>query len=115
MHIKNKFYFFRLYCTLDSLTEPHKYTAAMQCVVAVARPMVQGSDYAEGRTHVIPLLLASLPGIDPNDIRKCFVTFQFITTFATMVPLIDSSAAPDYYTDLTPVSIPSFRKLYSLN
>lgn len=92
----------KLYCTLDSLTEPHKYTAAMQCVVAVARPMVQGTDYAEGPTHVVPLLLASLPGIDPNDIRKCFVTFQFITTFSTMVPLVDSSAAPDYYNDLTP-------------
>lgn len=33
----------RMYSTLDSLTEPHKLTAAMICMVAVARPMVQGS------------------------------------------------------------------------
>lgn len=33
----------RMYSTFDSLTEPHKLTASMICMVAVARPMVQGS------------------------------------------------------------------------
>lgn len=32
----------RLYSVLDSLTEPHKLTASMNCVVSVARPMLQG-------------------------------------------------------------------------
>lgn len=32
----------RMYSTFDSLTEPHKLTASMICMVAVARPMVQG-------------------------------------------------------------------------
>lgn len=93
----------KIYATLDSLTEPHKLTAAMQCLVAVARPMVQGArnDFPEGPTHVIPLLLALLPGIDPNDLLKCFVTFQFISTFILMVPLVDSSSAADHYSDLT--------------
>lgn len=33
----------RFYSVLDSLTEPHKLTASMNCVIAVARPLVQGS------------------------------------------------------------------------
>lgn len=32
----------RMQSTFDSLTEPHKLTASMICMVAVARPMVQG-------------------------------------------------------------------------
>lgn len=67
---------YSMYNTLDSLTEPHKYTAAMLSLVSVARPMIEPNDYKEGPTHVIPLLMAILPGIDPNDIRKCFITFQ---------------------------------------
>ena len=92
----------RMYATLETLTEPHKLTAAMQCLVAVARPMVQGS-YKEGITHVIPLLMSTLPGIDPNDIKKCFVTFQFISTFTSLVPIVDSSSASKYWNDLTEV------------
>lgn len=93
----------KVYATLDSLTEPHKLTASMQCLVAVARPMLQGpkNGYADGPTHVIPLLLALLPGIDPNDIRKCFVTFQFISTFVSMIPIVDTSSASDYWSDLS--------------
>ncbi|XP_014486142.1 PREDICTED: proteasome activator complex subunit 4B-like [Dinoponera quadriceps] len=88
----------RMYSTLDSLTEPHKLTASMICMVAVARPMVQGSrninkgyTYPEGPTHVLPLLFSSLPGIDPNDIGKCFATFRLISVYATMIPIVDSS------------------------
>lgn len=71
---------YSFYNTLDSLTEPHKYTAAMMALVSVARPMVEANDYKAGPTHVIPLLMAVLPGIDPNDIRKCFITFQVRST-----------------------------------
>jgi len=92
-----------MYSTLETLTEPHKLTAAMQCMVAVARPMVQGGAYREGPTHVIPLLMATLPGIDPNDIKKCFVTFQFISTFATLVPIVDCSSASEYWKNLSEV------------
>ncbi|EFN87710.1 proteasome activator complex subunit 4B [Harpegnathos saltator] len=88
----------RMYSTFDSLTEPHKLTASMICMVAVARPMVQGSrnvnkgyTYPEGPTHVLPLLFSSLPGIDPNDIGKCFATFRLISVYATMIPIVDSS------------------------
>lgn len=89
---------------MDSLTEPHKYTSAMMCVTAVARPLVEGIQYKEGPTHVMPLLFATLPGIDPNDVRKSFVTFQFITTFTNMIPIVDCSAASTHWNDLTSVS-----------
>lgn len=49
----------RMYYTLDSITEPHKLTCVMQCMVAVARPLVQSANvYPEGITHVIPLMIA---------------------------------------------------------
>lgn len=65
--------------------------------------MIQGkkNNYPEGPTHVIPLLLALLPGIDPNDIRKSYVTFSFIVHFINMIPVINSSDAHNYYSDLT--------------
>lgn len=92
---------------MEVLTEPHKLTAAMQCVAAVARPMVHGGTYREGPTHVIPLLMSTLPGIDPNDIKKCFVTFQFISIFVTLVPIVDCSSASEYWKDLTEVLLNS--------
>lgn len=92
----------RVYSTLDSLTEPHKMTAALQCLVSVARAMVSGhKGYTTGKTHVIPILYATLPGIDPNDFKKTSVTLQFLTSFALLVPIIDCSRAGQYYSDLT--------------
>ncbi|XP_046740797.1 proteasome activator complex subunit 4-like [Diprion similis] len=92
----------RLYSVLDSLTEPHKLTASMNCVVAVARPLVQGMrnyntgyEYAEGPSHVLHLLFSILPGIDPNDVRKSFITFRLISVFAGIIPIVDSSRVPD--------------------
>lgn len=46
----------RMYSTLDSLTEPHKLTASMICMVAVARPMVQGSRNINKGIRLVPTL-----------------------------------------------------------
>lgn len=92
----------RVYTTLDSVTEPHKMTAALQCLVSVSRALVSGHNgYTAGKIHVIPILFATLPGIDPNDFKKTSVTLQFLTTFALMVPIVDCSQAHLYYNDLT--------------
>lgn len=68
-----------------------------------SRYMVQGSsrNYPEGPTHVIPLMIAVLPGIDPNDMKKCFATFNLIVHFCALCPLVNSSEASKYYDDLT--------------
>ena len=62
-----------------------------------------GINYPEGPKHVLPLLQATLPAIDSNDVRKCVVAFQFISTFVTLVPIVDCSSAVETRTDLTPI------------
>ncbi|CAH0594191.1 unnamed protein product [Chrysodeixis includens] len=93
----------RLRSSLTSLTEPHRVTAAMSAVASVARPMLRGgdADYTDGPTHVVPFLMAVLPGLDPNDIKKTLVTLHFILIFSWMVPFIDCSNAYEYYEDLS--------------
>ncbi|KAM3962486.1 LOW QUALITY PROTEIN: proteasome activator complex subunit 4 [Aphomia sociella] len=93
----------KLRTSLTSLTEPHRVTAAMSAVASVARPMLRGrdSDYPEGQTHVVPFLMAVLPGLDPNDIKKTLVTLHFILIFSWMVPFIDCSSAHEHWPDLT--------------
>lgn len=61
--------------------------------------MVQGdrNGYPEGPTNVIPLLMELLPGIDPNDIRKSYVTFNFIVHFVNMIPVINCAEASKYH------------------
>ncbi|KAJ2953222.1 hypothetical protein O0L34_g801 [Tuta absoluta] len=93
----------KLQTSLSSLTEPHRVTAAMSAVAAVARPLLRGPhvDYPAGPTHVVPLLIAVLPGLDPNDLKKTLVTLHFILVFSWMVPYIDCSSAHEHYNDLT--------------
>ncbi|XP_050071762.1 proteasome activator complex subunit 4A-like [Anopheles maculipalpis] len=92
----------RVYASLDSLTEPRKLTAAMHGLIGVSRALVSGhKGYTEGRTHVIPLFLATLPGIDGNDQMKTGITFHFLTSVAFLIPIIDCSQAGQYHTNLT--------------
>uniref|UniRef100_A0A8C6PNM7 Proteasome activator Blm10 middle HEAT repeats region domain-containing protein n=1 Tax=Nothobranchius furzeri TaxID=105023 RepID=A0A8C6PNM7_NOTFU len=94
----------KTYAAMETLTEPHTLTATLSCMIGMARSLVSNNDhYPEGRVHVLPLLMGSLPGVDPNDFSKCMKTFQFITTFTTLVPLVDGSSAPSQHTDLTEV------------
>lgn len=94
----------QLYGSLETSTEPHRLTACLESVVCVSRALVKGSpEYPEGPTHILPLLMQTLPGIDPNDIKKCMVTFQFIYTLVTLVPFIDCSSAVDQIDNLTEI------------
>ncbi|XP_053568667.1 proteasome activator complex subunit 4 [Bombina bombina] len=83
----------KTYPALETLTEPHQLTATLSCVIGVARSLVSGGRwFPEGPTHMLPLLMRALPGVDPNDFSKCMITFQFIATFSTLVPLVDCSS-----------------------
>lgn len=94
----------KTYMAMETLTEPHTLTATLSCMIGMARSLVSPSNrYPEGRTHVLPLLTGALPGVDPNDFSKCMITFQFIATFTTLVPLVDCSDAPSRYHDLSEV------------
>uniref|UniRef100_A0A3Q3GH33 Proteasome activator Blm10 mid region domain-containing protein n=1 Tax=Labrus bergylta TaxID=56723 RepID=A0A3Q3GH33_9LABR len=92
----------KMYAAMETLTEPHTLTATLSCMIGMARSLVSPNNrYPEGRAHVLPLLMGSLPGVDPNDFSKCMITFQFIATFTTLVPLVDCSSAPSRYSELT--------------
>lgn len=93
---------------MDSLTEPYKLISALQSICGVARPMLSGGlncTYEQGKNHVIPLLFAILPGIDPNDMRKSIISLQLVCTFSNMIPIVDCSSASSHHSDLTPVSL----------
>ncbi|KAF3853760.1 hypothetical protein F7725_014448 [Dissostichus mawsoni] len=94
----------KMYAAMETLTEPHTLTATLSCMIGMARSLVSPTNhYPEGRAHVLPLLMGSLPGVDPNDFSKCMITFQFIATFSTLVPLVDCSSAPSQHSDLTEI------------
>ncbi|RWS05029.1 proteasome (prosome: macropain) activator subunit 4-like protein, partial [Dinothrombium tinctorium] len=91
----------KMYSSMENLTEPHRLISSLQCVFSVSRNMViSNKHYPEGQTHVIPLLFLALPGLDPNDIKKCMITFQFISTFVSLIPLVDCSSAVEFRKDL---------------
>ncbi|XP_062859085.1 proteasome activator complex subunit 4B isoform X2 [Trichomycterus rosablanca] len=92
----------KTYPAMETLTEPHQLTATLSCMIGVARSLLSGGrHYPEGSAHVLPLLMRALPGVDPNDFSKCMITFQFIATFTTLVPLVDCSSALHERNDLT--------------
>ncbi|XP_046884684.1 proteasome activator complex subunit 4A isoform X1 [Hypomesus transpacificus] len=94
----------KTYPAMETLTEPHQLTATLSCMIGVARSLVSGGPrFPQGPTHMLPLLMRALPGVDPNDFSKCMITFQFIATFVTLVPLVDCSSALHDRTDLTEV------------
>ncbi|KAG1668701.1 Proteasome activator complex subunit 4 [Nymphon striatum] len=96
----------RLYPALETLTEPHRLTATLSCIISVGQDLVKGGkNYPEGPSHIVPLLLMSLPGIDTNDIKKCMATFQLISTFSSLIILDDCSKAVSNRNDLTPAEI----------
>uniref|UniRef100_A0A673KII6 Proteasome activator complex subunit 4A n=1 Tax=Sinocyclocheilus rhinocerous TaxID=307959 RepID=A0A673KII6_9TELE len=94
----------KTYPAMETLTAPHQLTATLSCMIGVAQSLVAGGQrFPEGPTHMLPLLMRALPGVDPNDFRKCMITFQFLATFVTLVPLVDCSAAVQTRNDLTQV------------
>lgn len=65
----------RTYAAMETLTEPHTLTATLSCMIGMARSLISANNrYPEGRRHVLPLLMGSLPGVDPNDFSKCMVS-----------------------------------------
>ena len=77
---------------IDTLTEPHKFTAAVKCLSSVSRSLVcPGTLFPLGPSHIVPLFTSVLPGIDCNDIKKTLLVFQLLSIYARLVPLSDLS------------------------
>lgn len=92
----------KMYPAMETLIEPHRLISCMFCIVGAARPMLSSRKYyPDGSNHVLPLLQLALPGIDSNDFRKTLVTLQMISTFSTLVPIVDCSEASQVRSDLS--------------
>jgi proteasome activator subunit 4 len=63
----------------------------------------QTSNFCQGQTFVLPLLMSVLPGIDSNDFEKTTVTFQFLNTIVKLITCVDCSSAVHTRNDLTEV------------
>jgi len=95
----------RLFSSIDSMSEPHRFTSIMTCLASVARQMVrQTPHFSQGQTYVLPLLMAVLPGIDSNDFKKTAVTFQFLNAILMLITCVDCSSAINTRDDLTEVN-----------
>jgi proteasome activator subunit 4 len=101
-------FFSRLFSSIDSMTEPHRFTSIITCLAGMARQIVrQTSDFPQGQTYVLPLLMAVLPGIDSNDFKKTAVTFQFLNAMLMLITCVDCSSAITTRQDLTEVHVSS--------
>jgi len=86
------------------MTEAHRFTSIMTCLTRITRQLVrQTSDYSQGQTYVLPLLMSVLPGIDLNDFKKTSVTFEFLDTILMLITCVDCSSAVNTRNDLTEV------------
>ena len=57
--------------------------------------------FVEGPSHVVPLLLNCIPGIDSNDMDKCIAVFRFVSTLAAHIRIEDFSHLVDQRPDLS--------------
>lgn len=93
-----------LFSSIDSMTEPHRFTSIITCLAGMTRQIVrQTSDFSHGQTFVVPLLLSVLPGIDSNDQQKTTVTFQFLNAILKLIICVDCSSAIHTRNDLSDV------------
>lgn len=98
----------RTYPALETLTEPHQLTATLSCMIGVARSLVSGGQrFPEGPTHMLPLLMRALPGVDPNDFSKCMVrstvTFSLFGGFSFIKLDVSHMNIISVHTDHIPI------------
>lgn len=53
------------------------------------------------QSHVIPLLIAVLPGLDGNDTKKCLIAFQFLASVLSSIPIVNCTQALEVRDDLS--------------
>ncbi|CAF0770306.1 unnamed protein product [Brachionus calyciflorus] len=93
----------KVYQSFDSLIEPHRYTSILNCLVSVSRELATYNPRQRVQTqiHLITLLNSVLPGLDPNDSNKCYLTLSFLASVLNCIIVCDCSPAVNYRSDLT--------------
>ena len=89
----------KAYTAFDTLTTPHQTTACFTALCFTTGPALNG--YPEVRRHIAPLLFQCLPALDPNDFSKTTVAFEFIYICLNIIPIVDCSTAPQFYSDMS--------------
>ena len=92
------------YESLESVTEPHRHTSILSCLLSVARELVQYNRFntsVQTQMHVVPLVLAVLPSLDANNVNKCCLTLQFLQNIFDNIVVCDCSPALNYRADLS--------------
>ncbi|XP_074596123.1 proteasome activator complex subunit 4A-like [Brevipalpus obovatus] len=93
----------KLYMAFDLILESHRLNSLIVAVSYLAPTMIDGLErYDEGKSHLIPLLFALLPCLDPNDVKKSVNAFSLIKNLLTSVPIMDCSSIPEK-NDLTEI------------
>jgi proteasome activator subunit 4 len=89
--------------SFSMLNEPHRYTSILSCMVSVSRELTAFNPRHKIQTqlHVLNLLNAVLPGLDPNDSNKCILSLQFISYVLGSVLVCDCSPAINFRSDLS--------------
>jgi proteasome activator subunit 4 len=84
-----------VYKSFQVLTEPHRYTSMLACMVSVPREMVSfNANFAsQVQLEIIPLMISVLPGFDVNDANKFVLTLQFLTNILGYIVVCDCSPA----------------------
>jgi len=73
---------------LQTLTETHQTSAAIEALSVIIIPLLNKKINPKGDlSFLAELLHLILPGIDPNDGIKTYVTSKFVISFASVVPL----------------------------
>ncbi|XP_076815650.1 proteasome activator complex subunit 4A-like [Clavelina lepadiformis] len=88
----------KTYIALGTLTEPHQVRSCLSALSCSISPGIR--EFPEVRKHIIPLLFQCLPALDPNDLTKSLLAFQFISTALSMIPVVNCSRAVQLRTDL---------------
>lgn len=93
----------KMYESVQSLTEPHRYTSMLACLVKVSRELItyNPAHLEQTQLHLIPLLHAVLPGLDPNDTNKTLLTLNFYTSTLGCMAVVDCTPALTIRNDLT--------------
>jgi len=93
----------KMHESFQSLVEPHRYTSILGCLVKVARELVTYNPLHSEQTqlHLIPLINAVLPGLDPNDSNKTVLTLQFLSHTLGSVIICDCRPALRIRKDLS--------------
>lgn len=74
---------------LQTLTQTHRTQSALFLLSYVARVVMSPQLFRGGVLRLESLLRLSLPGVDPNDTFKTYMTFRFFYAVSYSAPIVD--------------------------